>query len=396
MGALSSSTAAWLRLCMSPGVGNATMRRLLAAFSLPENIFDQDFASLAAVVTQKQAAALLQEPPDYSVACAALAAWLDPTQRWVLTLADADYPRSLLEMEDPPAMLYVQCQDRAWWRTWCHLEQAPLLAVVGSRNPTPQGEKNAQALCGAMVQQGWGIVSGLALGIDAAAHYAALQAQGRTIAVVGTGLDRVYPRQHHALAHSIVEQGGAILSEFALGTGPLASNFPRRNRLIAGLAVGTLVVEANLQSGSLITARLALEQNKEVFAIPGSIHAPQYKGCHALIKQGAKLVESAADISDELPTLTRENTTYLIAAQAVLAAENEENILKNTPIAAWPENSDDQRILAALAYEPTSLDELQLRTQLDAATIQIHLLELELAARVQRLPGGRYQQIAPA
>ena len=168
MGALSSSTAAWLRLCMSPGVGNATMRRLLAAFSLPENIFDQDFASLAAVVTQKQAAALLQEPPDYGVACAALAAWLDPAQRWVLTLADADYPRSLLEMEDPPAMLYVQCQDRAWWRTWCHLEQAPLLAVVGSRNPTAQGVLTARDMSRTLAGCGVCIVSGLALGIDGA------------------------------------------------------------------------------------------------------------------------------------------------------------------------------------------------------------------------------------
>lgn len=396
MGALSSSTAAWLRLCMSPGVGNATMRRLLAAFSLPENIFAQDLASLAAVVSQKQALALRNEPPDFAAACAALAAWQDPAQRWVLTLADADYPRSLLEMVDPPAMLYVQCQDRAWWRTWCQLEQAPLLAVVGSRNPTPQGEKNAHALSAAMVQQGWGIVSGLALGIDAAAHHAALQAQGRTIAVVGTGLDRVYPRQHHELAHQIIAQGGALLSEFPLATGPLASNFPRRNRIIAGLAVGTLVVEANLQSGSLITARLALEQNKEVFAIPGSIHAPQYKGCHALIKQGAKLVECAADISEELPTLNQESTNKSIASQAGLTAQNEENGLKNEGAEEAFANPYDSLLLKAMGYEPTTLDELQLRTQLDAATIQIHLLELELAARIQRLPGGRYQQIARA
>ena len=396
MAALSSSTAAWLRLCLSPGVGSATMRRLLAAFSLPENIFAQDLATLAAVVSPKQALALRNEPRDFAAACAALAAWLDPTQRWVLTLADADYPRSLLEMVDPPAMLYVQCQDRAWWRTWCQLEQAPLLAVVGSRNPTPQGEKNAQALSAAMVQEGWGIVSGLALGIDAAAHRAALLAQGRTIAVVGTGLDRVYPRQHHELAHQIVAQGGALLSEFPLATGPLASNFPRRNRLIAGLAVGTLVVEANLQSGSLITARLALEQNKEVFAIPGSIHAPQYKGCHALIKQGAKLVECAADISEELPTLNHESTNKSIASQADLTPQNEENDLKNQCVEEAFANPYDSLILKAMGYEPTTLDELQLRTQLDAATIQIHLLELELAAHIQRLPGGRYQQIARA
>ena len=396
MSALSSSTAAWLRLCLSPGVGNATMRRLLAAFSLPENIFAQDLAGLAAVVSQKQALSLRNEPPDFAAACAALAAWLDPTQRWVLTLADADYPRSLLEMVDPPAMLYVQCQDRAWWRTWCQLEQAPLFAVVGSRNPTPQGEKNAHALSAAMAQQGWGIVSGLALGIDAAAHRAALEAQGRTIAVVGTGLDRVYPRQHHELAHQIIAQGGALLSEFPLATGPLASNFPRRNRLIAGLAVGTLVVEANLQSGSLITARLALEQNKEVFAIPGSIHAPQYKGCHALIKQGAKLVECAADISEELPSLNHQSTSKSIAVQAALTAQNQENELKNEFLEDSATNPYDSLILKAMGYEPTSLDELQLRTQLDAATIQIHLLELELVARIQRLPGGRYQQIALA
>ena len=214
--------------------------------------------------------------------------------------------------------------------------------------------------------------------------------------MVGTGLDRVYPRQHHELAHQIIAQGGVLLSEFPLATGPLASNFPRRNRLIAGLAVGTLVVEANLQSGSLITARLALEQNKEVFAIPGSIHAPQYKGCHALIKQGAKLVECAADISEELPSLNHQSTNKSIAAQAVLTAQNEENELKNEFLEESATNPYDSLILKAMGYEPTSLDELQLRTQLDAATIQIHLLELELVARIQRLPGGRYQQIALA
>jgi DNA processing protein len=234
--------------------------------------------------------------------------WLnaDRQRRRVMTLGDPAYPRCLLDIEDPPLMLYAMGLPVAWemladGRTGLDLAQAAGMAIVGSRNPTPQGAANAHDFAQALAQAGLTVVSGMALGVDAAAHAGALQVQGTgrdaiaTVAVVGTGLDRVYPKQHRTLAHQIVRQG-VILSEYHLGTPPLAANFPQRNRLIAGLSRGTLVVEAALQSGSLITARMALEQGRDVFAIPGSVHSTQSKGCHALIKQGAKLVESARDV----------------------------------------------------------------------------------------------------
>jgi len=246
------------------------------------------------------------------------------------------------------------------------------LAIVGSRNPTPQGQANAHQFAQALSQTGVCIVSGLALGVDGAAHEGALEGGSPTIAVVGTGLDRVYPKRHLNLAHRIAAQG-AIVSEYPLGTPPLAAHFPQRNRLIAGLSQGTLVVEAALQSGSLITARLAAEQGREVFAIPGSIHAPQSKGCHALIRQGAKLVESANDILEDLRLPTSSSLPF-----------------------DAPSSAKEDALLEALGHDPVSLDALQARTGLDTATLQARLLELELEGQVGRLPGGLLQRIGSA
>jgi DNA processing protein len=253
---------------------------------------------------------------------------------------------------------------------------SPALAVVGSRNPTPQGAENAERFARDLASRGLCIVSGLALGVDAAAHEGALRgaAKGQlaTVAVVGTGLDRVYPARHRDLAHRIAARG-LLISEYPLGTPPLAANFPRRNRLIAGLCQGTLVVEAALESGSLITARLAVEQGRDVFAIPGSIHSPQSRGCHALIRQGAKLVESGQDVLDELPLDAPVSAAHVAAKDVA------------------PEPPEDT-LLSALGHEATSLDALQARTGLPAAVLQARLLDLELDGRIARLPGGWFQR----
>lgn len=368
--------AAWLRLTLTPGVGNGSSRRLLAAFGLPGDIYAQPLQALQQVVDNAQAKALLQEPEGLAELLAITWAWLQeaPLQRAAVPLGDARYPASLLDIEDPPLLLYLL------GRLDLPLETRHSLAIVGSRNPTPQGVLNARQFAQALGQAGLTIVSGLALGVDGAAHEGALagHAQGperlATIAVVGTGLDRVYPKRHHPLAHRIAQQG-LILSEYPLGTPPLAANFPRRNRLIAGLSQATLVVEAALQSGSLITARLAAEQGKDVFAIPGSIHATQSHGCHALIRQGAKLVESAQDVLEELPEW---------AAQAAGAA------------APGAPSDDGDGLLHAMGLDPVSLDALQARTGLTIAALQAQLMTLELDGLVARLPGGLLQRLVRA
>jgi len=291
----------WLRLTLTPGIGNETARRLLSRFGLPENLWQAPPTDLRQVVSAAQAQALQREPEGWAALLDATWAWWQerPTERAIVTLGDSDYPAALLDTADPPLLLYAMGQT-------AHLRQLQAhhaIAMVGSRNPTPQGRLNAHEFARCMAACGLTVVSGMALGIDGAAHEGALQgaAPGElaTVAVVGTGLDRVYPKQHLSLAHEIAERG-LILSEYPLGTPPLNANFPKRNRLISGLSQATLVVEAAIQSGSLITAKQALEQGRDVFAIPGSIHSPQSKGCHALIKQGAKLVESAQDVLEEL------------------------------------------------------------------------------------------------
>src|SRR5512133_1579492 len=292
--------AAWLRLTLAPEVGNTAARRLLAAFGLPAAIFEQSAVSLQQVVTPAQAESLRSEPEGLPALLDATWEWLDgeeaPIARRVMTLADGDYPASLLHTEDPPLVLYLMGQVPAPWPVG--------IAVVGSRNPTPQGLANARQFSRSFAQAGLTVVSGMALGIDGAAHEGAREGaapgQLATIAVVGTGLDRVYPRHHLELAHRIAQRG-LLVSEYPLGTPPLSPNFPKRNRIISALSQGTLVVEAALRSGSLITARQAAEQGREVFAIPGSIHSTQARGCHALLKPGAKLVESAQDVLEDLP-----------------------------------------------------------------------------------------------
>ena len=376
---------AWLRLTHTPGVGNQAARKLLAAFGLPQSIFFQTRVALQQVVSAAQADALLCEPPDSARQLASTWDWLHGqnlpgVQHRVAVLGGALYPPSLLAIEDPPLLLYLMGQLSA-----PAVEPfAPCIAIVGSRNPTPQGLANARNFALACADAGLGVVSGLALGVDGAAHEGALAAEPgavpwATTAVVGTGLDRVYPSQHRQLAHRIAQRG-VLVSEYPLGTPPLAANFPKRNRIIAGLSLGTLVVEAALKSGSLITARLAAEQGKEVFAIPGSIHAMQSHGCHALIRQGAKLVETAQDILEEL-ALPMAASAAVVSPQARAATDPEP--------AARP-------LLQALGHDPVSLDALVARTGIDAAALQVQLLELELGGEVSRLPGGLFQRLHAA
>jgi DNA processing protein len=373
---------AWLRLVLTPGVGPESARRLLAAFGEPQAIFAQTETALCQVVSTKQAQALRLMPEGCADLTQDTLDWLQAANgpgRCVLTLGDTDYPAPLLDIPDPPLMLYAMGQTAQL--ATLRAEQA--LAMVGSRNPTPQGAENARNFASSLAASGLTVVSGLALGVDGAAHEGALQGatkgQLATIAVVGTGLDRVYPRQHRDLAHRIA-QNGLILSEYPLGTPPLSPNFPRRNRLISGLSQATLVVEAALQSGSLITAKQALEQGRDVMAIPGSIHSTQAKGCHALIKQGAKLVESAQDVLEELRLPTP-------AAQQVL------DLTEPSPEDVSSGQDPERALLRAMGHDPVGLDALQARCGWPTAQLQAQLLELELMGQVGRLPGGLFQRM---
>ena len=352
--------AAWLRLTLIPGISGETQRKLLAAFGLPEAIFAAGRLEVRSVIGDK---ADLLFDGDPAEAIEHSLAWASQPGQSIITLADASYPPALLEIADPPSVLYVRGNPDLLHRRG--------IAVVGSRNATPQGTQTAESFARHLAAQGLCIVSGLALGIDAAAHRGALAAQGETVAVIGTGADRIYPARNKELAIAIAERG-AIVSEFPLGTPAVAYNFPRRNRIISGLARGVLVVEAAPESGSLITARLAAEQGREVFAIPGSIHSPVARGCHKLIKQGAKLVETAQDILEELGNF---------AAAPMPAA---------APSAA----PDESPILAALGHDPCSLDDLVERTGQSADQLLPELLSLELGGSLAPLPGNRYQRLA--
>lgn len=378
----------WLRLSLTPGVGPEAARRLLAAFGPPEALFDQTESAWRQVVSAQQAKALHDIPPGWSELTEATWHWLQtPAEpgvgRAVVTLGDADYPSALLQIADPPLMLYAMGHTSAL----SHLQVAHCVALVGSRNPTPQGQINAREFARSLAASGLTIISGLALGVDGAAHEGALLGANATtlptIAVVGTGLDRVYPRQHRELAHQI-SQRGLILSEYPLGTPPLAPHFPRRNRLISGLSQATLVVEAALPSGSLITAKQALEQGRDVMAIPGSIHSAQSKGCHQLIKQGAKLVESAQDVLEELrlPDPLRQVPLVLDGANDT-----------TTQAITAQDHSPEAALLSAMGYDPVSLDALQARCGWPTAQLQGQLLELELMGQVGRLPGGLFQRV---
>ncbi|TWG39878.1 DNA protecting protein DprA [Acidovorax delafieldii] len=378
---------AWLRLTLTLGIGNGAARRLLARFGLPQSIFQQTEAALQLCVPAAQAKALREIPQGWEALWQTTAQWLASAvpqgpARAIVSLGDLRYPQALLDTEDPPLLLYLMgpaslLEDQPFPSDRC-------LAVVGSRNPTAQGAENARLFARALHSAGLTIVSGLALGVDAAAHEGALDsatppcARAATIAVVGTGLDRVYPRKNLDLAHRIAAHG-LIVSEYPLGTPPLPGNFPKRNRIISGLSQGTLVVEAALASGSLITARMAAEQGREVFAIPGSIHAPQSRGCHALIRQGAKLVESAQDVLEELkiPATTMSGLPHEGANAAGVTVSD----------------GTEDPVLAALGYDPMGLDALVARTGMGASALQVALLELELDGSIARLPGGVFQRV---
>lgn len=400
----SRELAAWLRLNATVGIGPASARKLLTAFGSPQAIFDAPQAQLKQVVSASQALSLASSTEAIELSIAATQAWIDTPAapelrgaggedsfRAVVSLGDALYPRSLLRIDDPPLLLYVHARAGFWTAQSPLLDEQPsAIAVVGSRNASTQGQVNAKSFSQALAAAGWTIVSGLALGIDACAHEGALAAAAPqdfgagTIAVIGTGIDRMYPKSNAGLARRIVQQG-AIVSEFAIGTQVMASNFPRRNRIIAGLSRGTLVIEAAIKSGSLITARLAAEQGKEVFAIPGSIHSVQAKGCHALIKQGAQLVESADDVLSNSGFGVRLATPDFVAANSMNTVTNQQNDA---------EIVTEHPLLTLMGFDPINLDELANRSGESAQTLQAQLLELELMGQVERMPGNRYQQIS--
>lgn len=363
------SAPQWLTLAHLPGLGARRRLDLLEHFGSIEALFESPRGLLErALPGSRETIEAILAGPDPERLAPALE-WLAQDRHHLVTWQDADYPRLLREIADPPLALYV-LGDRATLGL-------PQFAIVGSRNPTPTGKENAFAFARALASAGLAITSGLALGIDGEAHRGALAANGRTLAVTGTGLDRVYPAAHRELAHAIAEQG-ALVSEFALGTPPRPENFPVRNRLIAGLSIGTLVVEAALKSGSLITARLATESGREVFAIPGSIHAPQSRGCHALIRQGAKLVETARDILEELHSL----------AQVALGETAEESVAVPGDLGA-----EQVRVLDSLGHDPASIDQLVERSGLTASGVSSILLELELRGLVTPAAGGRYLRV---
>ncbi len=360
--ALDQDLASWLRLSLIPGLGDQSLRKLLVAFGSPQQILDASFAMLAKLVPTAVAAAIRDGGVDDDKLEAA-SRWLEDRGNRIITLADTAYPQALLQTPDPPPLIYAKGR--------IELLNHDALAVVGSRSASPQGIANAESFARALSDAGLTIVSGLALGIDAAAHRGGLAGAASSIAVVGTGLDIVYPARNRALAHQLAEQG-VIISEFSLGTPALAANFPRRNRLISGLARGCLVVEAALQSGSLITARLANELGKEVFAVPGSIHSPLSKGCHQLLKQGAKLVESAQDILEEL------NLTALAVS---------------SPTTEVVRDPQAQALLDGLGFDPCDIDTLCMRCDLKSNAIASLLTQLEIEGLVSALPGGLYQRI---
>ncbi len=358
--------AYWLALHRTPGVGPVIFARLLEQFPELSTLFNAP--SLAKGISERTRSALLS--PDWDRVEQDLAWFASSDDRHIITLHDPRYPPLLKEIPDPPSLLFTQGDINllSHWQ----------LAIVGSRNPSRSGRDVAYDFARYLAGCNITISSGLAMGIDAEAHQGALAAGGKTLAVIGTGLDRVYPAKHRELAHRIVESG-LIISEFALGTPPRSENFPRRNRIISGLSLGTLVVEAALQSGSLITARMALEQGREVFAIPGSIHNPLAKGCHRLIRDGAKLVETAADILEELGALAEIGVT----SDVITAAEPEPQV--------WDE--EYQALLTCLGYDPTDLDNLITCSGLTAEAVSSMLLLLELHGLVSILPGGRYVRV---
>jgi DNA processing protein len=356
-----ASVAAWLRLSLTPGLTGAALRRLLGAMQTPAAILSSSHSALTQLVDPALADALLRGPvaSQYETALA----WGREPNQAILVPDAPHFPELLRHTADPPPVLYAAGR--------IDLLETISIAVVGSRNATAQGMRNAEQFARAMSDAGCCIVSGLALGIDAAAHRGGLAGPGSSIAVLGNGIDVTYPRRNAALFAELKSRG-LVLSEFALGTAPLAANFPRRNRLISGISRGCLVVEAAIPSGSLITARIAAELGREVFAIPGSIHSPLSKGCHYLIKQGAKLVESAQDVLEE----------FNIAATA----------RREAPLAAKA-SADGGAVLRALGHDPCTIDALIERTNFSVDRLLAALTQLEIDGHVTAAAGGRYQRV---
>ena len=365
----------WLALAHAPGLHAGQLQEWLAHGTRPDELPGQSRATLAAIGLNRAAIAALVQPD--AAAIAADLAWLaSGPHRSLIGWGTPDYPPLLARIPDAPLVLYVEGDVTAL--------SMPQLAIVGSRNPSAPGRDTALQFARQLAQAGFTITSGLALGIDAAAHRGALQVRARTVAVVGRGLDEVYPQENAGLARQIVAQGGACVTDLPIGTPPLKHHFPRRNRILSGLAVGTLVVEAALQSGSLITARLAAEQGREVFAIPGSIHNPMVRGCHRLLRQGARLVESVADIFAEIEPI--------IAEMGHNASASDDSVTDR----ATPRLDKEYEILLdALGFEAAGLDSLVVRTGLQAGAVASMLLILELDGRVQQQPGGRFCRRLP-
>lgn len=360
----SVEVAGWLRLAHTRGVGLALVRKLLARFGLPAKVFAADHAALRALAPASKIDALLA--PVDPVLLARTLDWLAQPGNHCVTLADARYPPMLLEIPDPPLLLYVKGR--------CDLLAKAAIAIVGSRNASTQGIANAERFSAVFSDVGLCIVSGMALGIDTAAHRGCLRTGGATIAVIGTGADIVYPARNHALAHEIAANG-AIISEYPLGTPAITANFPRRNRIISGLSRGVLVIEAAACSGSLITARMAGEQGRDVFAIPGSIHSPLAKGCHHLIREGAMLVESPYEVLEAL-------------AINPISTQRQKSNTENVPSALAQDGVLDQ-----IGFDPVDTDTLAARCGLSLAELGARLLLLEMAGKIELLPGGTYQRV---
>ncbi len=362
-----------------PGVGPATFKRLLEWFGSPEHVFEQPFPVLSELLNPA-AQNIVKEYRSSSTSrvhekLAGFRELLAHQQVTVLTEASADYPSLLKTIPKAPPVLYVRGNLDC-----LHL---PQLAVVGSRHATPAGIENTRHFTRHMARAGFAITSGLALGIDAAAHKACLEAKGRTLAVLGTGIDRAYPVRNRHLAEQILDGGGALISEFPLGTTPMAANFPRRNRIISGLSLGVLVIEAALKSGSLITAAVALEQGREVFAIPGSIHNPVSRGCHRLIKNGAALVESADDILEQLGGM--------LDFKYAEVAESQDQFVRKTATELL--DKEQQILMLSMGFEPIDIERLANRTGLSVAQLSGQLIELELKGLIARCGQG-YQRVS--
>ena len=367
-----NSAEAWLSLVRAPGLGSAGIIALLERYGSAAAILSAPRAALTAHGLDDRACAVLSSPDETRLRQDL--AWLEVACHRLVTIDSPGYPALLRQIPDPPAALFVDGDAEAL--------AMPQIAIVGSRNPTPGGTDNAFNFARYLAGCGLTVTSGLAVGIDAAAHRGALAGGGITIAVCGAGVDVIYPPRHRGVAADIA-RAGALVSEFPLGTAPAREHFPRRNRIISGLSLGTLVVEAAERSGSLITARLAGEQGREVFAIPGSIHNPLARGCHRLIRQGAKLVESAGDILEELGALAG----ALVEAPRAGAP----------PAAQTPRAADTayRQLLDALGHEPVAVDRLVERTGLTPGELSSMLLILELEGHVQSVPGGAWCRARP-